>query len=213
MRVSSIEVTEELKLLWKETAKLLKGSERRQYMAKVVRQLGYGGQVWAQRELGWNRGTLRKGEREVSSGQPIRDAFERRGRNPVEKQRPELRGRIRAIVEPETQADPSLQSSRLYTRISAARVRRELIERYGYGEEELPSSEWFRRRLNSMGYRLKRVQKTKPQKVMPETAAILAEVTAVNERADADAKTLRISIDAKATVKIGDYDRGGAHER
>lgn len=43
MRVSSIEVTEDLKSLWKETAKLLKGSERRQYMAKVVRQLGYGG--------------------------------------------------------------------------------------------------------------------------------------------------------------------------
>ena len=212
MRVSSIEVTEDLKSLWKETAKLLQGSERRQYMAKVVRQLGYGGQVWAQRELGWNRGTLRKGEREVASGQPSRDAFERRGCKPVETQMPELRERIRAIVEPQTQADPSLQSSRLYARISAARVRRELIERYDYGEEELPSSEWFRRRLNQMGYRLKRVQKTKPQKVIPETAAILANVTAVNERADADAKTLRISIDAKATVKAGYYDRGGAHE-
>jgi hypothetical protein len=212
MRVQSIAVTEELKSLWKETAKLLKGSARRQYMAKVVAQLGYGGQVWAQRELGWNRGTIRKGEREVSSGQAIRDAFERRGRKAVEEQMPELRERIRAIVEPQTQADPSLQSSRLYARISAARVRRELVERYGYGEEELPSSEWIRRRLNRMGYRLKRVQKTKPQKVIPETSAILAKVTAVNERADAEAKTLRISIDAKATVKIGDYDRGGARE-
>ena len=71
------------------------------------------------------------------------------------------------------------QSGRLYARISAAKVRRELVERYGYREEELPSSEWIRRRLNQMGYRLKRVQKTKPQKVIPETPAILAEVTAV----------------------------------
>lgn len=212
MSVKSIEVTDKLKSLWRETARLLKGSERRQYMAKVVEQLGYGGQIWAKKELGWNRGTIRKGQQEVASGLPIRDAFERRGRKPVEEQMPELRGQIRAIVEPQTQADPSLRSIRLYARISAAKVRQELVERYGYGEEELPSAEWIRRRLKQMGYRLKRVQKTKPQKVIPETSAILRTVREVNQRADAEAKTLRISIDAKATVKIGDYDRGGSHE-
>lgn len=211
MNIKSLEVNEALKALWKETAKLLKGSERRQYMAKVVGQLGHGGQVWVQRELGWNRGTIRKGQQEVASGQPIRDAFERRGRKPVEEKMPQLREQIRAIVEPRTQADPSLQSSRVYARISAAKVRQELVERYSYREEELPSAEWIRRRLNRMGYRLKRVQKTKPQKVIPETAAILTKVSEVNQRADADPKTLRISIDAKATVKIGDYDRGGTH--
>lgn len=212
MSIKSLEVGEALKSLWKETAKLLQGSERRQYMAKVVSQLGHGGQTWAQRELGWNRGTIRKGQQEVASGQPIRDAFDQRGRKPVEEQIPQLRGQIREIVEPRTQADPSVQSSRVYARISAAKVRQELVERYDYREEELPSAEWIRRRLNMMGYRLKRVQKTKPQKVIPETADILRKVTGVNQRADTDPKTLRISIDAKATVKIGDYDRGGTRE-
>ncbi len=31
----------------------------------------------------------------------------------------------------------------------------------------------------------------------------------VNAAADADAKVLRISMDAKATVKVGDFSRGG----
>lgn len=31
----------------------------------------------------------------------------------------------------------------------------------------------------------------------------------VNQSADEDEQTLRLSIDAKATVNIGEYDRGG----
>jgi hypothetical protein len=43
-------------------------------------------------------------------------------------------------------------------------VRRQLIEQKGYQEEELPSEETIRCRLNEMGYSLKRVVKAKPQK-------------------------------------------------
>jgi len=212
VEMKSIEVTEAVEVLWKETAQQLRGSERRQFMAKVVRQLGRGGQTWAQRELGWNRGTIRKGEREVSSGQPIQDAFAQRGRKPLEEKLLNLREQMRAIVEPETQADPRLESERLYTRISSVKVREALMERYGHRDEELPSREWIRQRLNQMGYRQKRVQKTKPQKVIAETPAIFAAVKEVNGRADSDPETLRISIDAKTSVKLGDYDRGGSHE-
>ena len=66
----------------------------------------------------------------------------------------------------------------------------------------------IRQRLNEMNYRLKRVVKAKPQKKIPETDAIFAQVNHINQQADCDQNTLRISIDAKATVKIGDYDRG-----
>jgi len=120
-----------------------------------------------------------------------------------------LRDDIRAIVEPQPQADPSLTSSRLYTRLSAAEVRRQLIRQKGYCDADLPTEEVIRQRLNQFGYRLKRVAKTKPQKVIAETEAIFANVNDVNQAADADEHTLRLSIDAKATVKIGDYDRGG----
>jgi hypothetical protein len=38
----------------------------------------------------------------------------------------------KVFKEPETQADPTLKSERLYTRLSAAQVRRQLIKQKGY---------------------------------------------------------------------------------
>ncbi len=209
MVTSRIKLTNELKAIFRETAQKLKGSERRQFMAKVVKGLGVGGQTQAERELGWNRGTIRKGMQELTSGIPIKDAFERRGRKRVESKLPNLLEDIRAIVDPHSQADPTLKSERLYTRLSAAQVRRQLIEQKGYGNDELPSAEVIRQRLNEMNYRLRRVVKAKPQKKIPETDAIFEQVNQINQQADEDETTLRISIDAKAAVKVGDYDRGG----
>ncbi len=54
------------------------------------------------------------------------------------------------------------QSERLYTRISAAQVRRQLIEQKGYRDEDLPTAEVIRQQLNQMGDRQLRVAKTKP---------------------------------------------------
>lgn len=209
MATSSIKLTKELKSIFKETALKLKGSERRIFMAKVVKGLGVGGQTQAERELGWNRGTIRKGMKELTTGIPIKDAFERRGRKPIESKLPNRIKDIRAIVDPESQADPSLKSKRLYTRISAAQVRRQLIEQKGYVDEELPTAEVIRQRLNEMNYRLRRVMKAKPQKKIPETDRIFEQVNQINQQADEDETTLRISIDAKTAVKVGDYDRGG----
>src|SRR6476661_10086979 len=47
-----------------------------------------------------------------------------------------------------------------------------------------------------------------PKKV-PQTDAIFDQVAAVNQAADASETVLRISLDAKATVKIGPFARGG----
>jgi len=49
----------------------------------------------------------------------------------------------------------------------------------------------------------------RPQKKLPETDAIFENVAQANQAADADPKTLRISIDSKAKVKIGNLSRGG----
>lgn len=209
MEAGTIQLTETLKSLFKDTAEHLSGTTRRQFMAKVVQGLGVGGQTLAEQQLGWNRGTIRKGMQELTSGIAIEDHFHLRGRKRVEAKLPQLLDDIRAIVEPHTQADPTLKSERLYTRISAAEVRRQLIAQKGYRDEELPSHEVIRQRLNEMNYCLRRVVKAKPQKRIPETDAIFEQVYQVNQQADEDEQTLRISIDTKATVKIGDYDRGG----
>ena len=143
----------------------------------------------------------------MASGIPIQDAFERRGRRRVESKLPNLLKDIRSLVDPHSQADPTLKSERLYTRLSAAQVRRQ-IQQKGYSDDELPTAEVIRQRLKAMNYRLRRVVKAKPQKKIPETDAIFEQVHQINQQADDDDSTLRISIDAKATVKVGDYDRG-----
>jgi hypothetical protein len=63
--------------------------------------------------------------------------------------------------------------------------------------------------LNDLGYSLKRVLKTKAVKKIPETEAIFEQVEKINKEADESPNTLRISLDAKVGVKIGEFDRGG----
>lgn len=160
----SIEVSADLKLLYHQTAKKLRGSDRRQFMAQLVKQWGRGGYTFAEKELGWNRRTIRKGMMELTHGISIADSFKLRGRLAIEQKLPNLLSDIHSLLEPYCQTDPNFQSTKLYTRISVAKVRSLLIEEKGYNSEELPSNETLRIRLNQMGYRLKRVQKKKPKK-------------------------------------------------
>jgi Rhodopirellula transposase DDE domain len=162
-----LELTESLKSFLKETAQTLKGHERRRFMAKTVEQLGSGGQRLAERELGWNRHVIRKGQREVTSGIICADAFGSRGRNPTERRLPMLLEDIRAIVDSQSQTDPQFKTNRLYTRLSAAQVRVELIEQKGYSSEELPTAETLRKRLNGLGFFPSKVGKTRPKKKLP----------------------------------------------
>ncbi len=139
--------------------------------------------------------------RELTSGQAIEDGYHRSGRKRVEAKLPHLLEDIRALVDPQAQTDPSFKSTRLYSRMSAAQVRRQLIEQKGYLDEDLPSAETIRRRLNEMGYSLKRVVKAKPKKRLPETDAIFQQIHQVNQQADAEPHTLRISIDAPSSCQ------------
>ena len=63
-----IKLTSEVKSLLIETAKELKGSTRRLFMARAVKAMGRGGQRRAERELDWDRETIRKGVQELESG-------------------------------------------------------------------------------------------------------------------------------------------------
>ncbi len=104
--VTLTQLTDSLKSPYIKTAEKLKGSDRRQFMAEVVRGLGIGGQTLAERELGWNRRTIRKGMQELLSGQPIIDGYERSGRKRIETKLPNLLEDTRAIVDPQAQTDP-----------------------------------------------------------------------------------------------------------
>ena len=159
-----MELTASLKALFIDTAKTLKGSARRVFMARTVKELGDGGQRRAERELGWSRVTIRKGTRELTSGSPIHDNFAARGRKRAEAHLPTLLTDITAIVDGQSQTDPQFRTTRLYTRLSAAEVRRHLIAQKGYIDAELPTAETIGTKLNALGYYPKKVAKTQPQK-------------------------------------------------
>jgi len=162
-----MELTAEVKALLLNTAKDLKGSARRMFMARAVEALGKGGQRLAERELGWNRGTLRKGMHEVEHGIACVDGFKLRGRKRSEDHLPNLLIDITAIVDGQSQADPQFRTTRLYTRLTATEVRRQLIAKFGYSDEELPTAETIGTKLNLLGYYPKKVAKSQPQKNFP----------------------------------------------
>ena len=162
-----MELTDTLKTLLVETAKRLKGHERRRFMARTVRELGRGGQLRAERELGWNRVTIRKGLHELDSGFTCLDDFSSRRRKFAEEKLPNLLQDLRAIVDSQSQTDPQFRTNRLYTRLSAAVVRRQLIAEFGYTHAELPTERTISTKLRGLGYYPKRVAKTQPQKRSP----------------------------------------------
>ena len=159
-----MELTNSLKSLCIETAKSLKGSARRLFMARTVKELGAGGQRRAERELGWGRMTIRKGTHELESGFTCLDAFATRGRKRAEAHLPHLLHDIQAIVDSQSQADPQFRTTRLYTRLSAAEVRRQLIRSKGYADDALPTVQTITTKLNALGYYPQKVAKSQPQK-------------------------------------------------
>jgi Rhodopirellula transposase DDE domain len=159
-----MELTDSLKTLLIETAKSLKGSARRLFMARPVKELGPGGQQRAARELRWGRMTIRKGLHELDSGVICVDAFAVRGRKRAEAHLPNLLTDIQAIVDSQSQADPQFRSNRLYTRLTAAEVRCQLIAQKGYSDTVLPTAETLGTKLNDLGYYPQKVAKSQPQK-------------------------------------------------
>ena len=112
-------------------------------------------------------------------------------------------------MDPESQADPKFQSSFLDTRITAKAMRQALIDQKGWTDEELPHVNTIGEILNRLGYKMRRVQKTKPLKETAQTDAIFANVRQENQVADDSPEVVRISMDAKAKVDVGDFSRDG----
>jgi hypothetical protein len=163
-----MDLTNSLKSLFIDTAKTLKGSARRLFMARTVRELGLGGQRRAERELGWNRETIRKGMHELEHGVICLDNFAARGRKRAEDHLPNLLSDIAAIVDSQSQTDPQFRTNRLYTRLDAAEVRHQLIAQKGYLDAALPTVQTITTKLNALGYYPQKVAKSEPKKRSPK---------------------------------------------
>lgn len=158
-----MELSPEVCAFIRDTADAFPGLARRRYIARTLEQFALS-QRRAQRLFGWGRDTIRKAQHEARSGITCLDATSSRGRKPAEHHLPHLLDDIRAIAQDHCQTDPTFQTTRLYSRLTAAEVRRQLIERKGYAADQLPSAATIGAKLNALGFRLRKVAKCRPQK-------------------------------------------------
>jgi hypothetical protein len=159
-----VELTDAFQANLIETAGALAGAQRRLFMARTVQSLGAGGQRQAETQLGWNRTTIRKGMHELRTGITCCDAFAFRGRLRAEERLPNLLADLRDLVVGQSQTDPRFRTQRLYTRLTAEEVRKQLVLQKGYQSDELPAVRTLRNKLNDLGFHLTKVAKCKPKK-------------------------------------------------
>src|SRR4029077_1942997 len=108
--------------------------------------------------------TIRKAQHELHSGITCADNFSAPGRKPGGVPLPHLVSDLFDLWRGHLQTDPTFQTTGLYCRLSASEVRKQLIERKGYADERLPSVQTIGDTLNLLGFRLRTVVKSRPQK-------------------------------------------------
>ena len=193
----------------KDAARKLTGAKRRAFQAQVTLDYLEGNPRRAERVFGWSRKTVQLGLNELRTGITCLVDSCKGGNRKTEEKRPKLEEDIRSLAEPESQQDPKFQSPFKYSRMTAKAMRQALIDKKGWKDEELPCEKTIGNILNRLGYRLRRVQKSKPAKKVRQTDAIFENVHCENQASDEREDSLRISIDTKAKLKVGDFSRGG----
>ena len=164
-----------------ESVNKLKGSDRRKALAQITKELGKGGQSFVASNFNVGRDTIRKGTHELESGFKIIDAHNAKGRKKTEEILPTLMDDIKNIVDSQSQTDPNFKTTRLFTRLTVKEIRNQLILQNRYTNEVLPTNQTLNTKVNQLGYKLKKVQKLKPIKKIPETDMIFENIKDVRK--------------------------------
>jgi hypothetical protein len=151
----------------KNAAKTMKRVQRRQFQAQVVLDHCDGNTSLAKTVFGWDQETTRKALHEMETGTSIPDKH-RKSRPTFSEKLPNLQNDIRSLVDPNSCTHPTFENTFRYTRMTAKAVLEALVKEKGYDKKELPAESTMRDLLGKMGYRLRRVQKTRPQKKFPK---------------------------------------------
>ncbi len=160
----STELTEQVRETIRSAASKLTGYLRRQLQAEVAEQYCARNPRRAELVFGWGRAAVQLGLQERRSGIRCIDDYSTRGRHKTEEIIPELTAEIEALVEPASQADPKFQTALAYTRMTAKAVHEQLVGKAAQLSGPVPAERTVHDILNRLGFRLRRVRKTKPQK-------------------------------------------------
>jgi hypothetical protein len=150
----------------KSAARLLTGHRRRQFQAEMALKYCQGSARKTEKVFGWGRDAVHTGLNELRSGILCLDAYHLRGRKKTEDRCPALAEHIHRLVEPQSQADPKIQTTFAYTRVTAEAVR-DALKNQPEVKDAVPCRQTVGRILNRLGYRLRRVLKARPEKKFP----------------------------------------------
>jgi hypothetical protein len=159
-------LTEDVVQTIQSAAKLLTGHKRRRFQAETALKYCNGSARQAEDVFGWGRAAVDTGLNELRTGIRCVDAYEMRGRKKSEEVCPALVDHIHRLVEPQAQADPKFQTPFAFTRMTARAVRDALVA-IPELKDSVPCRQTVGELLNRIGYRLRRVQKTRPEKKSP----------------------------------------------
>jgi hypothetical protein len=168
------ELTESVRETIRSAAKKLAGFARRQFQAEIAVKYCDSSPRRAERVFGWGREAVSTGLNELRTGIRCIEDYSTRGRPKSEDRDEQLADDIHALVESATQADPKFQTPMAFTRVTAKAVRERLLEQAAESGRPVPAERTLYDILNRLGYRLRRVQKTKPQKKFPRLTPSLS---------------------------------------
>lgn len=142
---------------------LIPWPSRRQAMGDVAVTILEGKARVAEEIFGWGRSGVVVGINEFQSGIVCVNDVSLRHKPKIEDKAPELLAGIQAIMEPQSQAEPRLRTTLLYTNMTAQAVHDALLAK-GWTADSLPTVRTISNILNRQEYRLRTVAKTKVQK-------------------------------------------------
>ncbi len=158
------ELTPAVIALLRDAGGKLTGFARRAFMADTTEAMLGGSARRAENHLGWGRRTVTLALHEKRTGIRCVENFSARGEKKIEVSHPRLEADLRALLDPQSQADPQLRTTLSYTRMTAKAVRAALVAEKGWSEDEAPAERTLCDVLNRLGYRLRAVAKTRPEK-------------------------------------------------
>jgi hypothetical protein len=154
----------------------MRGAERRAFQAEMTEKYCHGSARLAETLLGWSRDTVEVGLAEQRTGIVCVGAQAAwSGRKRWEEKYPAAAAALREVADAHAQQAPTFRTTLAYTRLTA-KAAEEALRAQGIAAEELPAPSTMAEVLTRLGYRLRKVMKAKPQKKLPQTDAIFANV-------------------------------------
>ena len=176
---------------------------RRIWAAAESRAIGHGGDALVSDATGLSRPTIRKGRREIESGDTLPGRIRRpgAGRPGIEQSQPGIKQALEKLVDPLTRGDP--QSPLRWTCKSRAKLTQALVQA-GWRV----SSTTVGRLLHELGYRLQSVRKSREGASHPDRNDQFAYI---NAKADDFLQRGQpvVSVDTKKKELVGDFKNAG----